>query len=325
MAMRPRLPLVARLWFEGNRFAPGSTGPGEFQRVEWAHGDAALQAGRGTEHELATVADFDAARADWQVQVSRCAAAWPGGPIDDGLFDTFSSELLADLQRWQPDSLYLSLHGAAVAQRHDAPETWLLQRGRAALGDRPLLASFDLHANADPAWAGLLDFGSAYRTYPHVDLRATAARVLARLDSLCRGEMLHGRIVKLGALLPSFRMVLRATVLRLSSGRFVNDGPMQRGKALDSGPGALLDVHGISVIVTSALVTANDPAFFAHHGIRLSETRLLCVKAKNHFQVALAPRCAAIIEVDTPGPAMADLPQLPVAHWPAPAPAVPRA
>ena len=124
--MRPRRLMVARLWFEGNRFSPGTTTLAGFQRVEWARGEAALAAARGTEHELAAVADFAAARDDWQVQVSRCAAAWPGGPIDDALFSAFSDELLADLQRWQPDALYLSLHGAAITRQLDAPETQLL-------------------------------------------------------------------------------------------------------------------------------------------------------------------------------------------------------
>jgi microcystin degradation protein MlrC len=77
-----------------------------------------------------------------------------------------------------------------------------------------------------------------------------------------------------------------------------------------------LIVDGISVIVTSAVVPANDPAFFEHHGIRLAETRLLCVKAKNHFRAAFAPRCAAIIEVDAPGPTMVELTRLPFVHWP---------
>jgi microcystin degradation protein MlrC len=504
--LSPRRLLVARLWFEGNRFAPGRTGLADFQRVEWGRGDGALAAARGAEHELAAIADFAAARPDWTVSVSRCAAAWPGGPIDDDVFETFADELLHDLQHVQPHAMYLSLHGAAITQALHAPETALLQRARAALGPRLLLASFDLHANLDPRVGALLDFASAYRTYPHVDLRATAARVLAPLDALCRGERKHGCVLKLGALLPSHRMrsalppmaellaqaraleaahpgtdisllggfpyadtphadagVMvwsgdaataqalagrmleqlrerqrdfdvtlpspaegltqaielmhreaaaatpkmvaltdpadnplsgggadtpsllrellaqrhrlpapasdsslvfayffdpalvqraiaagpggelevslggrlasafgaplrqRARVLRLHEGRFVNTGPMQCGHTVDAGSAAVLEVSGISVIITSTVVPANDPAFFAHHGIRLQETRLLCVKAKNHFHAAFAPLCAGIIDVDCPGPAMAGLSQLPWQHWPWPSPPAPRA
>lgn len=499
--MRPRRLLVARLWFEGNRFSPTVTGADAFRRVEWLRGADALHRARGTEHELAAVAEFAAARSDWQVQLSRCAAAWPGGPIDDALFDAFAEELLHDAQAQQPDAMLLSLHGAAITARHAAPETWLLRQLRAVLGPRPLVASFDLHANADPAWAGLLDFASAYRTYPHVDLRHTAARVLQRLDGLCRGQRLHGHVLKLGALLPSLRMrsddspmagllaearrleaghpgselsilggfpyadtphadagvmawapqraaaetlaskllaalraceaefrprlrspaqaldaarpllqaqtaapqprpvaltdpadnplsggaadtpgLLRALLARrdqlpeegvvfayffdpalvrlahaagvgawldvalggrlsrdfgppvpararvraLSDGGFVNQGPMQHGQPVRCGPGAVLDLNGIAVVVTSAVLPANDPAFFAHHGIALQSTRLLCVKAKNHFHAAFASRCAAIIEAEAPGPAAADLSRLPFARWPAPSPAAPR-
>ena len=62
--LSPRRLLVARLWFEGNRFAPGLTSLPAFQRVEWARGDDALAAARGTESELAAVADFADARPD---------------------------------------------------------------------------------------------------------------------------------------------------------------------------------------------------------------------------------------------------------------------
>ena len=45
----------------------------------------------------------------------------------------------------------------------------------------------------------------------------------------------------------------------------------------------------------------NDPAFFDLHGIDTARTRLLCVKAKNHFRAAFAG--AGIVDIDAPGPA----------------------
>jgi microcystin degradation protein MlrC len=38
------------------------------------------------------------------------------------------------------------------------------------------------------------------------------------------------------------------------------------------------------------------------------------VKAKNHFRAAFLPLCAAIIDVDAPGPAALDLRLLPFRH-----------
>ena len=45
-------------------------------------------------------------------------------------------------------------------------------------------------------------------------------------------------------------------------------------------------------------------------------TLLLCVKAKNHFRAAFAETFAAILDVDTPGPAAPDLARLRFRHVP---------
>ena len=46
--------------------------------------------------------------------------------------------------------------------------------------DAPLAASFDLHGNLPPAIVAHLDFATGYRTYPHVDMRETAARAVTQ-------------------------------------------------------------------------------------------------------------------------------------------------
>jgi microcystin degradation protein MlrC len=484
---------VARLWFEGNRFSPTLTGPGDFARREWRIGADAIDAARGTETELAAVADAIGARPGWRIEVLRCASAAPGGPIDEPVFERWLDEVTGGLRRAPPDGVYLSLHGAAITTRRDSPDLDALRAVREAVGpDVPVVASFDLHANLEPAIVPLLDFATGYRTYPHVDMRETAARALdalaARLDG---GERTHGAIVPLGRMLPSFNMrtdagpmhalqalaraaerdgdaldaslfggfpyadtaasgasamawardagtavrvaqrladamasraaafeprllaprdgllralalegpvavtdpadnplsgggadtpallatllamrreaggpvaalppgaiafafladaalveraraagpggalqatlgarhgdafgpgvPVRARVLRLTDGRFVNTGPMERGATVDVGPSAVLDVEGVALVVTSAVGAANDPGFFALHGIEPDTTRLLVVKAKNHFRAAFASRLRAIVDVDCPGPAAADLSTLPFSRAP---------
>ncbi|MGE0312541.1 MAG: M81 family metallopeptidase [Lautropia sp.] len=234
---------VGRLWFEGNRFSPAPTGAAQFRQREWLRGDAALDAARGTSTELAAVAAladaiaFDTARggapaaADTavaagvfgEIVVGRCASASPGGPIDDAVFDAFAAETLGDLAQAKPAAIYLSLHGAAITASRDHPEIDLLVRLREHHPEVPVAASFDLHANLDPRLVSLVDFATVYRTHPHVDMRETAARALSTLAALAsarsarrrpaapaapptdRGR-LHGAIVKLGALVPSFNM-----------------------------------------------------------------------------------------------------------------------
>ena len=106
-------------------------------------------------------------------------------------------------------------------------------------------------------------------------------------------------------------MEVEADVLKLTLGEFRNLGPMERGLTVTLGRTAVLDARGIRVIVTERIGPANDPAFFALQGIDLARTRILCVKAKNHFRAAFRDRCVAIIDVDCPGPAAADLRRLP--------------
>jgi microcystin degradation protein MlrC len=497
---------VARLWFEGNRFSPSTTGFDDFVRREWRAGAEALDAAAGTATELGAVADARTGRPGWSLEALRCASASPGGPIEEAVFGRWLDEVTDALRRRRPDGVYLSLHGAAITTVRDAPDLDVVRAVRAAAGPVPIVATFDLHANLPADIAADLDFATGYRTYPHVDMRETATRALDALAAMLDGApRWQGAVVPLGCLLPSFNMrtddepmrslqalaraaerdpppgaaaidaslfggfpyadtahtgasamawvqpaaavgsgaahaqatriagrlagalaqraadfephllapraallqalavagttvavtdpadnplsgggadtpglfaallalrrepgsalarlpagaivfgyfadaalvaraaaagpgavldatlgarhgpafgaavPVRARVLRLTDGRFVNVGPMERGATVDLGPTALLEVDGVRVVVTSAVGPANDPAFFALHGIDVGATRLLCVKAKNHFRAAFGPLTAAIVDADCPGPAAADLSSLPIGRAP---------
>ena len=82
------------------------------------------------------------------------------------------------------DAVFLDLHGAAVADHADDAEGELLARIRAVVGpDLPIVTTLDLHANVTARMLALATAMTAYRTYPHVDMRETgvrAARMLAR-------------------------------------------------------------------------------------------------------------------------------------------------
>lgn len=474
----PRRLAVARFWFAGNAFSPAPTTLESFRQCEWASGAEALERARGTETELAAVAEFATSRPDWEVSVLRCASANPGGPIEEPAFQAILDEIVAGVSDSRLDGVYLSLHGAAITEKRDTPDLDLVHAVRSAIGGTPLVASFDLHANMNPELASLLDFASAYRTYPHVDMRQTAARVLARLDAIASGSSRpRGAIVRTRLLLTSLnmrtncspmaeiieeadavtvspvfdvsvfggfpyadtracgasamayaendaaaaraaaarvaeamvarrnafrvanpganqalreamkaprglvavtepsdnplsggigdtpglfralldlhpdgrvvyaffadpetverciqagvgtsldlelgakmsrdfgaRVPVRAKVLRVTDGRFRNRGPMEFGMTVNLGNSVVADVSGIEVILTTRCLPADDPAFFELHGVDLAATRLLCVKARNHFRVAFEPLCARIVDCDSLGPAAADLGSLP--------------
>ncbi|MFP6741068.1 MAG: M81 family metallopeptidase [Alphaproteobacteria bacterium] len=471
---------IARLWHEGNSFSPVPTTAESFRAVEWHCGEAAAVFHRGNATEGGAVVAFPEEHPDWQGVFLRCAGASPAGPLAAGLHETIRAEIVAGLESGGPwDGVYLSLHGALVAERVDSPDRELIEAVRAAIGHTPLAVTFDLHANLDPAIAPLIDVAAGYKTHPHVDMDATATRALGLLDRIVAGDIRPVcAVAKTGRILPSinmrtaagpmaeieavarnlearhglldatayggftygdvpyagasamvcadgdrtlaqnaadelaevitqrrddffmtlpgpaegiaqalaapsglvavidgadnpfsggiadtpalFRAVVDAApdvptvfaffhdpvvvtevhrlgegghfegtlggrltadygapvpvsarIERLTDGQFINRGPMQTHMAIDLGRTAVLVMDAIRVIVTEHGWAANDPAYFDLHGIDLDATRLLCVKAKNHFCAAFEEQCRAIIDIDAPGPACIDFSQLP--------------
>jgi microcystin degradation protein MlrC len=197
---------VARFWYEGNSFSPLLADRPAFERREWLRGEAALDR-TARESELRAVIEFRDQHPDWEVEVFRCASASPAGQIDDEIFAAFLEETLADLTGKEFDAIYLSLHGAGVTTQREDPEVELLRAIREIQPTVAIGASFDLHGNLANELADYLTTASVYRTYPHIDMRETAWRVLSVLERTVAGEVRPVcRILNEGLLLPSFNM-----------------------------------------------------------------------------------------------------------------------
>ena len=198
---------IARLWHEGNSFSPVPTTAESFRSGEWLIGEAAADFYRGAATEGGAAVAFLAARGDWRGEFLRCAAASPAGPLSPGLFEAIRDEIIAGLSRGPWDAVYLSLHGALLAPGVASPELDLLSAVRGVIGATPLAASFDLHANLDPAIADLVDVAVGYKTHPHVDMFETGAKALALLAATVAGEIRPVcAIAKAGCILPSINM-----------------------------------------------------------------------------------------------------------------------
>jgi microcystin degradation protein MlrC len=109
-------------------------------------------------------------------------------------------------------------------------------------------------------------------------------------------------------------VALEVTVERVTEGRFRNAGPMEKGLEVNLGRTAVLRAGDVRIIVTESCQAPNDMAYFRLHGIDFAEVDLVCAKAKNHFRAAFGSVFDPIIEVDTPGPAAADLASMPFKH-----------
>ncbi len=204
--MRKRDLAVLRLWHEGNSFSPARTGAEEFRRREWIPPERARAHYRGTATEMGALFDFLDRRPEWHADVLLAAAAPPGGPVADGLFEEFLQAALK-VGGKDYDAVYLSLHGAMVTESDPVPELTLLRGVRRSIGATPMAVTFDLHANLAPEIARLADIALAYKTYPHVDMRETATKALDLLAATVEGRVRPRlALAKVAAILPSFNM-----------------------------------------------------------------------------------------------------------------------
>jgi microcystin degradation protein MlrC len=208
--MKRRL-AIARMWYEGNSFSPALTDLAVFQAREWVRGAAARDFYQGTATEIGAAVAFADAYEDWDCRFLLCTAAPPGGLVAVEAFAAIRDDILNGLidgekdGKW--DAVYLSLHGATVATGNPTPELDLLRAIRAVIGDTPLGVSFDLHAHLAPEMLALIDIVAGYKTYPHIDMDATARLVLEAVTARAEGRLAPRQAIgKLPAILPSFNM-----------------------------------------------------------------------------------------------------------------------
>ena len=186
---------VAGFHHETNTFAPS---PADWAAFEAGAGYPAHVRGPKMLEQLGagslSIGGFAQAAAErgWTLVPSVWAGAMPSNRVTADAFERICDETVTDLRAACTkgiDGVYLDLHGAAVAEGIDDAEGELLERLRAVTGPQlPIVASLDLHANVTQRMLRLATAMTAYRTYPHVDMRATgtrAAQMLAR--RLARG------------------------------------------------------------------------------------------------------------------------------------------
>jgi len=86
------------------------------------------------------------------------------------------------------DAIFASLHGATCTETNDDACGTILAHLRQLAGNKPIAASFDLHANITEKLLENIDIICGYQTYPHRDLYETGNRA----GRLC-AEMLRGK------------------------------------------------------------------------------------------------------------------------------------
>ncbi|RWC36240.1 MAG: M81 family peptidase, partial [Mesorhizobium sp.] len=100
-------------------------------------------------------------------------ATWaePGGLVQRQAFEALRDEILGQLREALPvDAVILGLHGAMVAQGYDDCEGDLLERVRAIVGPKVVIASeFDPHSHLTPKRVAASDIMAYFLEFPHTD------------------------------------------------------------------------------------------------------------------------------------------------------------
>lgn len=113
------------------------------------------------------------------------AAATPSGTITAEAFDTLAAGMLEGIAQTKDiDAVVLHLHGAGVSEASPDIEGKILEDVRNLVGDIPLVATFDFHANYTNRMMQHADLLIGYDTYPHIDgyeRGVEAVRLTARM------------------------------------------------------------------------------------------------------------------------------------------------
>lgn len=177
--------VIGQIEHETNTFSSLATGYDAFDDTSLYFGEEILPEFRGTNTALGGFIGVADER-DWTVVPTVAADATPGGIVTAEALATLLDEVLAGIERSDPDAVLLALHGAMVAEGHPDGDGYVLQQVREVAGDVPVMASLDLHANVSERMVEYADGLFGYDTYPHVDIgdagRTAARTVAATLD-----------------------------------------------------------------------------------------------------------------------------------------------
>ncbi|MBQ2704641.1 MAG: M81 family metallopeptidase [Clostridia bacterium] len=125
-----------------------------------------------------------------------------GGRVADEVLRYLLQRMTEYAENNQFDGIYASLHGATCSETEDDACGVLLAQLRKLAGDKPIAASFDLHANVTEKMLKNADVVCGYQTYPHRDHYETGYRAGSLLAKLLSGEKLHLATASIPMLIP---------------------------------------------------------------------------------------------------------------------------
>lgn len=180
--------LVSALFkHETNTFSPLQTSWESFgDNGPWS-GDSAIAVMRGTGQPIGAFIDF-ADRKGAELILPIAGRATPSGLVSRDAFERAVDALLAGVKDGC-DAVLLDLHGAMVVDGIDDADGEIVRRVRHEVGNTPIGVALDFHANVSSCMAENATVIVGYKTYPHIDMYETGAKVTHLIDQVLSGSI----------------------------------------------------------------------------------------------------------------------------------------
>lgn len=181
---------VATFSHETCTFCPEPTGIAEWEFYgPPERGDAVLRRGAYIGGFVKAAREYDNVELVGILSPRDAKGGSSGSWITQEAFDKYTKGIADDLKAQGPlDGVYLALHGAMAVTGVPKPEAEIVRRVRAAVGQIPIVATFDLHANEDHEFLDVADAGLIVKRYPHYDAALQGERALRLLLRIIKGD-----------------------------------------------------------------------------------------------------------------------------------------
>ena len=209
----------------------------QFNRRLLLRGDEVFDHFRGTRTPIGGLMD-GCERQGFELIPTVFASATPSGKITDEAFDALLGEILDGIRDAGPiDGVALHLHGAGVSESHDDIEGHVLSEVRRLVGNRPLVSTFDLHANHTRLMVDSADVLIGYDTYPHIDGYERGLEAIDVMARLLNGSLRPTKAFSQPPMMPALQA------------QFTGRHPM---KALMDRAFEMEDIGGVETITVAA-------------------------------------------------------------------------
>ena len=207
-------PRIAVLGFaiECNRFSPVSTAQDFEDDTDIRGNRIVTEARSGASITLPDLPGFFTEMdktGPWTPVPLRVALAQPGGPVEEVFFKGLLAELGATLNASLPvDGVFVSCHGAALAQGTDDPDGDLFEMIRSIVGpDVPVVSVLDLHANVSRRMTDNLSVFVGYLENPHTDIRERGIEAARHMRECLAGQRTVVAMTKLPLVPPAITLL----------------------------------------------------------------------------------------------------------------------